>query len=385
MTDRDPETRTDWTLVTLLFVAGLFASGQFAKVALMLDPLSAVYPGWSGWMPAAVSAISVSGILFATVAGEIVARLGVRRILLTGLLCSAGVSFLETLLPPFPGFFALRLAEGLAHLSLVVSAPTAMASVASSRDRPVVMGLWGTFFGVGFALAALGVPPLVALGGPGAVFAAHGAGFALLAAGLYVKLPRVAAAPVGPSGGLVARHVAIYRSLPTVAPSLLFFWHTVMFLALLTFLPDFVGAALSPVLPLVALIGTMGAGVLARYAPPMTIGAAGFAASLALIVVTLLAPAAAQPWLSLPLFVALGIAPGAAFAAVPALNPAQADQARANGALAQLGNVGTAISTPVFAATLPFGMTGPLGLAAAVSLAGLAVTVVIHRKLGGFR
>mgnify|MGYP000393903126 CR=1 FL=1 len=56
MTDRAPEPPTDWTLVTLLFVAGLFASGQFAKVALMLEPLSAVYPGWSGWMPAAVSA-----------------------------------------------------------------------------------------------------------------------------------------------------------------------------------------------------------------------------------------------------------------------------------------------------------------------------------------
>lgn len=383
MSEPKPGTATDWTLVALLFVAGLFASAQFAKIALTLGPLADVYPDWSAWLPATVSAISLSGILFATIAGEIVARLGVRRVLLAGLVCSAGVSFAEALLPPFPWFLGLRLAEGLAHLSLVVAAPTAMAAMSSDRDRPVVMGLWGTFFGVGFALAALAVPPLVASGGTAAVFAAHGAGLALLAGALWWRLPRIAASPVRGAGGagIVARHLAIYRTLHIVAPALLFFWHTVMFLGLLTFVPRFIGEGMSPVLPLVALIGTMGAGYLARHAPPMTIGSAGFAVSLVLALALVIVPDGMKIWVSLPLFVALGIAPGAAFAAVPALNRETADQARANGALAQLGNVGTALSTPVVAATVPFGLAGPMLLATALCAAGLAVTVVIHRNL----
>lgn len=372
--------RTDWLLVLLLFAAGMLAAGQFAKIALTLGPLAGIYPGAGPLLPFVVSALSVMGILFGATAGMIVARLGVRVVLLTGMAAGAVLSALQAFLPAFPLLIALRLAEGAAHLAIVVSAPTLMAAVAASRDRSVVMGLWGTFFGVGFALAAFVAPALLALAGPAAVYLAHGAALVALAAVLAPRLPP-AGVRVPESGGFLARHAAIYRTPHTVAPALMFFWHTLMFLGLLTYLPGFLGAWTAPVLPLIALAGTMGAGVLARTFAPHRIGFGGFLLTIGLMISLATAPEAAQIWIAVPLMLTLGMIPGAAFAQVPALNPDSADQARANGAIAQLGNLGTASSTPLFAATLSLGLAGPALLTAALAGLGIAAVWLIHRKI----
>jgi hypothetical protein len=71
---------------------------------------------------------------------------------------------------------------------------------------------------------------------------------------------------------------------------------------------------------------------------------------------------------------ALGIVQGASFAAIPELNATPDDRARAAGAVAQLGNLGTTTGTPVLAALLA--SAGPPGLAfAAVTLCGLGIAV----------
>lgn len=372
--------RTDWLLTLLLFGAGLLAAGQFAKISLTLGALGSVYPGYESVLPWAVSALSVMGIVFGATAGVIVARFGVRTVLLTGLAAGAGLSGAEAFLPAFPAFMALRLAEGAAHLCIVVSAPTLMAAVSSSRDRPVVMGLWGTFFGVGFALAATAAPPLVAAFGVPGVYLAHGAALLMVAVLLAPRLPPAGVRPP-PEKGFIARHVAIYRNPRTIAPALGFLWHTLMFLGLLTYMPGFLGAWTAPVLPLVALLGTMGAGALARRIPPHRIALAGFALTVLGAAVLVAVPEAARLWVALPYFAILGLAPGASFAMIPDLNHAIADQARANGALAQLGNIGTASSTPLFALTLGAGIAGAAMLSASLAALGLGVVWVIHRKI----
>lgn len=232
--------RTDWRLILLLFVVGLFAAAQFAKIALTLEPLAAVYPDRA--LPFAVSAQSVMGILFGVTAGVIVARLGVRRVLLGALVAGAFVSGLQALLPPFEVFMALRLAEGAAHLALVVAAPTLMAAASAQRDVPIAMGLWGTFFGVGFAASAVLVPLLAS---PSKVYLAHGAGLLCLAVLLWPLLPRGRARLEG-GEGLIARHIAIYRNPRIFSGAAGFLWHAATFLGLLTFLPRFLGGRAGP-------------------------------------------------------------------------------------------------------------------------------------------
>lgn len=368
--------KTDWRLIGLLFLVGLLAAAQFAKIALSLDALRAVYPGAP--LPFAVSALSVAGILFGVTAGVIVARLGARRVLLAAMCAAAALSALQATLPPFPAMMALRLAEGLTHLSMVVSAPTLMAAVATPRDKPVAMGLWGTFFGIGFAGTALVLPLLP---GPAAAFLLHAAALLVLAALLWPILPRgVARDPH--RIGMLERHRQIYTSARMIAPALGFFFHTSVFLGLLTFLPRFLGAWSGAVLPLAALVGTLGAGVLARRVAPRTILAAAFAAATLGFVLAAVVPEAALGLWMILLFGLVGLLPGASFANVPALNTEGPDQARANGALAQMGNVGTALSTPIFAAAAGLGLAGPLVLAGALSALGLIVVLLIHRRIG---
>jgi len=376
----DREARSDWVLVILLFLAGLLAAGQFAKISLTLEALGRVYPGAGGALPFAVSTVSLIGVALGTTAGLIVARLGVRRVLLAAMAAGAGLSVLQALLPPFPVFMALRAVEGAAHLALVVAAPTLMAAVTAPRDTPVAMGLWGMFFAVGFAAAAVAVPPLLALGGPAAVFLAHGAALGGLAAILAPRLPRGTGRAV-PEAGWLAMHRRIYTTPRLIAPALGFFWHTVTFIALLTYLPRFLGPPSAAVLPLVALIGTFGAGALARYIAPERVAMAAFALSVLTMPVLPLLPAPVAFWYALPLFVILGAVPGASFATVPALNPRPEDRARANGALAQLGNLGTGTATPLFAATLGLGLAGPAALATGLYLCGWIALWLIHRKI----
>ncbi|MDU8945369.1 MFS transporter [Ovoidimarina sediminis] len=367
--------RTDWRLILLLFVAGLFAAAQFAKIALTLDDLALIYPDRP--VAFAVSAQSVMGVLFGVTAGVIVARLGARRVLLAALLAGAGFSAVQAMLPPFPLFMALRLAEGAAHLALVVAAPTLMAAVAAPRDISVAMGLWGTFFGVGFAAAAAAVP---FLGGPTAVYLVHGAGLLVLAAVLWPILPKVMP-PSQPGEGLLARHLAIYRNPRVFAGAAGFLWHAATFLGLLTFLPRFLGGWTGPVLPLAALVGTFGAGVLARRISPARITAFGYGASILGLGLLLMVPETLRAPLALLVFVFIGLIPGGAFATIPWLNPDPADRARGNGALAQMGNVGTFLSVPLFSVTLGAGLAGPVALAAAISAAGLGALWLIHRKI----
>ncbi|MEM0945905.1 MAG: MFS transporter [Pseudomonadota bacterium] len=367
--------RTDWRLILLLFLVGLFAAAQFAKVALTLQPLEAMYPARA--LPFAVSAQSVMGILFGVTAGVVVARLGVRHVLIGALAAGAVLSALQALMPPFEVFMALRLAEGAAHLALVVAAPTLMSAVAAPRDIPVAMGLWGTFFGVGFALSAVLVP---LLGSPSTVYLAHGVGLLGLAVFLWPLLPRAVVRAEG-SEGLIARHLAIYRNPRIFAGAAGFLWHAATFLGLLTFLPRFLGAWTGPVLPIAALIGTMGAGVLARRITPGRITAFGYASSIAGLILLVLLPEGLRAPLALFVFVLIGLIPGGSFATIPALNPDPADRARGNGALAQMGNLGTFLSVPLFAATLGAGLAGPVIMAVAISAVGLGALWLIHRKI----
>jgi len=363
-----PSARTPWALIAALYLAGLIAAGQFAKVSLTLAPLATEYPGWP--VAFAVSGVAVMGIVFGVYAGGITASIGPRRAILAALAISAFAGAGQALLPPFPGLMALRVVEGAGHLVLVVAIPTLMAALAAPRDRGLVMGLWATFFGVGFALAAL-------LVGEGAapVYGVHAALAAGIGAVLWWMLPRGVVAERRPMPRL-ADHLMIYTTPRLFAPALGHGTYAFLFLALVTWMPDALGAPwLAPVLPVVSIAGSLAAGGLVRLVAPGALVAGGFAAMAALFAVALALPAVAAPVSVLAMLVS-GVVAGGGFAAVPALNARDADRALANGALAQLGNIGTFSGTPVLAA---LGAGASLPMAIAVGVFGAAATGLAYR------
>lgn len=356
--------KTNWPLIALLWTTGLLAASQFAKVTLTLDGLQLLYP--DAPVPWAVSAVSVVGIIGGAVAGFFVAKIGARQAVLWAVAVSGVISILQAMPMSFALFMMTRVAEGFGHLLLVVALPTMMAALAKPGDKSVVMGLWGTFFGVGYALLALVAPLLENYGGVRAVYLAHGILLAAIWPLVWRQLPRVMAARSAMPNPLAVMR-PIYSNPRYFAPGLGHGIYTAIFIALVAFLPPVLGAVwLTAVLPLANLSGTFASGFIARYIPASRLSLIGFAAAGVLFGLLGLTGSIAVALLAM---IATGITAGANFAAVPEFNDSPQDQARSNGAMAQVGNIGTFSGTPIYAL-------------AAGSLWGLAGVSIVICSLG---
>jgi len=374
---------TNWPAVLLLWLIGLLAAGQFAKIAVMLPEVAALYEAGTqaAW---AISMNGIAGLIFGATAGAVIARVGPRRALVAGMVLGGVMSLGQALTMGFEVLLFLRFVEGFAHLAIVIATPVLMVNAAARRHHTVVMGLWGMFFGVGFALSASLAPGLLALGGVAAVLVAHGGALLVMAALVPLLVDRIP--PATPERrSWLAEHVAIYTNPRLLAPGLGFLWHTFMFLALLTFLPPLVAPGqvwFAGALPLVALGGTFVGGVIARQISPRWIASASFAGTAVLMIALWLAPPGAQMALALLLIAVVGFAPGAMFAAIPVLNDDPRDQARAGGALAQMGNLGTTSGPAIYAVVLASaGLGGIAALTVLLCVVGIAALALVFGRI----
>ncbi|MGQ0567898.1 MAG: MFS transporter [Gemmobacter sp.] len=353
--------RNLWTVLAI-WAAGLGAAAQFGKISVLYDPVLVARYGGQGEVALGlmVSVVGLVGLVFGTTAGILVARIGPRRAMVAALAMGAAVSVGQSVLPPYPVMMLLRAVEGISHLAIVVVGPTAIAAAAGQRHLGAAMTLWSSFFGLTYAVLALVAPPLVAAQGAGALFLAHAAWMAALA-GLMVWLmpPDAPMGVAAAGGGVIAQHRAIYASPFVSAPAMGFGCYTVLYIALLTFLPPLfpeeMRARAAAGLPLVSIAVSLTLGVwLLPSLGAVRLVQGGFA-----VAILGLAIFGAGLGSRLPMeigatvtFAALGIVQGASFAAIPALNAAPQDRARAAGAIAQLGNLGTTTGTPLLAAMM---------------------------------
>ncbi|MEM8749897.1 MAG: MFS transporter [Pseudomonadota bacterium] len=371
-------TKTPFGLVLALWFAGLTAAAQFAKISVIFPLLQDVYPQAGTSIGFLVSLLSFLGIALGLVAGLLVARIGFRRMLISALLLGAAMSAFQATLPAFPLMLASRVLEGLSHLAIVVAAPTLIAQISTDAHRPMAMTLWGTFFGVAFALVAWFGTPLVEAYGPPGLFLAHSAAMITIAGVLILRLPQIdnsdnKETPL--SWRLVVqRHVEIYTSPAMAAPAMGWLFYTFTFVSLLTLLPGYVAeparAFTLAAMPLASIVSSMTIGVaLLRVTSAVNVILIGFVASIAVAFALILSPGNAA--LCITLFATLGLVQGASFAAVPQLNESADHRAYANGALAQTGNLGNGIGTPIL-----------LTILAAGGFTSMMVTVIACYALG---
>ncbi|MDJ0825494.1 MAG: MFS transporter [Rhodobacter sp.] len=384
------DVRTDWRLVWLLWAAGLGAAGQYGKISVIFERLPEVYPDAGAALGFAVSLVGFLGILLGVVAGVLVARLGYRRALIWALALGAAMSVLQAPFLPLPWFLASRVVEGAAHLAVVVAAPTLIAQVTSAKDRGVALTLWGTFFGVAFAVLAWAGVPFARSFGLGALMLAHGVYMAAMACALWWLLPKERDAPAGvvSLGELVRAHGRIYRSARIGAPALGWLFYTACFVSVLTVFPPFVAAEwraiVAGAMPLMSILSSLTLGVLLlRYIEAVSVVMIGFGVCAGFSVILWAMPG--QPALALGLGAGLGLVQGASFAAVAQLNERAEDRALANGGLAQMGNLGNTSGTPIMVAVIGgAGYGGLMWALAALFLAGAAVHLRLRarRRMG---
>lgn len=373
-------------LILAVWLAGLGAAAQFGKISVSYEALKQAYPAQSGpeigWL---LSVVGLVGLIFGSSAGVLVVRTGARRAMLAALVLGAGISIVESTLPPWPVMILARVLEGVSHLAIVVVGPLTIAGTAPARWQGLAMTLWSSFFAVTYAVLALTAPSVLQAGGPQALFLGHAvwmAACALLLAGLMPPV-RPAPAPVGARKGILAEHLAIYASPVIAAPATGFVFYTLIYVAILTLLPpafppEWRGMVAAG-MPLVSIAVSLTLGVWAlRRIGAVRLVQAGFAAGMVAMagfgLVWPHAPAAAG--FAFLMAAAMGIVQGASFAAIPQLMDRAGDRARASGAIAQLGNLGTTTGTPLLAA-----MIGVLGPAAFVAFALplCAAGIAMHR------
>ncbi|MGO4854488.1 MFS transporter [Phaeovulum sp. W22_SRMD_FR3] len=374
-------TNTPFALVFALWIAGLGAAAQFGKISITFDLLRQAYPAAGPALGFLVSLVAMVGMLLGVVAGLLAARLGLRRVLLAALLLGAVLSAWQATLPPLGWFLASRVLEGLSQVGLVVSAPVLIAQISAPRHQGFTMTLWAGIFGVSFALTAWLGLPLAEARGPGALFAVHAGVMALMAGVLALMLPRDPPAPKVPLSlpALLSAHLEVYRSPRVAAPAAGFVFYTLMFVALLTLLPDFVPegqrALFRALMPLASMAVSLVLGVqLLRWIPAVRVVqiglALGIVAALGLWLVQ--GQVLAFFLLSLGLSGGMGLVQGGSYAAIPQLNAEASDRARAAGAVAQMGNLGNVLGTPILALLISLGgMRGVLAFVLPFCAAGI--------------
>lgn len=371
-----------------LWAAGLGAAAQFGKLSVLFNDLLALYPGHSGVeMGFLLSVVGVVGILFGTTASLLVARIGARRGIVVALLAGAAISAVQMSLPAYPVFMISRLAEGISHLFIVVIAPGIIAGLAAPRWQGAAMTLWSSFFGLTYAALFQFAPALVAVQGPAMLFQLHVLWMLAMALALWVLLPTDVRTPRTSGGAnLWRQHRAIYASPWTAAPAMGFVCYTITYVALLTLLPAQMGAAagfLGVAMPLVSIAVSLSLGiVMLRRFQAVTVVQLGFVAALvgglAMGVTWGGAGAVAS---ALVLSAGLGVVQGASFAALAQLNQTAESRARAAGAIAQLGNLGTTLGTPILAYLLArAGVPGIVAFVTGFSLLGIALHLVQARR-----
>jgi MFS transporter, AAHS family, 3-hydroxyphenylpropionic acid transporter len=387
---RSEPLQTNWALVALLWLSGVAAGLQFAKASVAFDALAAHYgasPTLAGWL---LSTTGLVGVVFGASAGLVVERIGFRRSLALGLAAAAALSAFETLLPPVPLFLVARALEGAAHLAIIVAAPSCLVHAVAPGRRTIVISLWGTFFSAAFLIAGgLGLPLLAAFGLSG-LFAAHGIVAAALALTVAMFIPadppRVARVHAR-RPGVIAAHVSVYADPRSAIPALCFLCYTGMYLALQTLTPELASPAdrlwLTAGMPAVSVVTTLLAGGLAQFGiSPFRLAASAFAATFVFSLLLHFAFALDGPVAPLGFIrmAFVSLLPGAVYPMIPLLCPTPAIQARAYGAIAQLGNVGSTLGPPLFAGSMA--AIGPHGLlvpALALCACGAAIALWAER------
>jgi len=377
-----------WPKIFLLYACGVGAGLQFAKASVVFDALAEHYaagPALAGWF---VSAVGLVGVVFGATAGLVVARLGSRRTLIGALTAAASIAFAEGFLPPIPAFLALRGIEGAAHLAIVVAAPTALLAATTPENRGVALGLWGTFMSVAFLVGGSAAPALVAHFGLAAPFFAHAGLLVALALGAYLAAPADAPRMQTQLRGVLAQHIEVYANARTATPALCFLCYTGMYLAVQTLTPELAPpgerAALIVGMAFVSVVASLVAGTFAqRGFSPFTLTIGAFVATLAasLVVEAAVGHDAAIGPAALARMAFLSFLPGAILPLIPKLNAHAPEQARAFGALAQTGNIGSALVPPLFATSAA--ALGPVGLllpVAVLCVAGAWLTARAARR-----
>ncbi|PCI22244.1 MAG: hypothetical protein COB67_13555 [SAR324 cluster bacterium] len=346
--------KTNWSIIAILYLVGIGAAVQFAKVPPILDQLIEHYVISLSTAGFLISSVGMMGLVLGIASVSFIKQFGFRNLLLIFVLIGAFTAFSESLLPEFSSMVMLRILEGSSHLVIVVAAPTLMLRFSRPQDTSVVMGIWGSFFGLGFVLSNAFSPWITETLGWQSIFAVHGIFLLVLFFLLYAALPQEIREERKSLQELMQElkrvHLETWKNKPIMSLGMVFLWHTFMFVSILTFFNALIlqeykldkafasnWIALSS---FVSILGTIGAGIFIRlFNRPFLQLIVSFTVILLTTVslFSLSVDTSIGLVISLVLFLCGGVIQGSVFALIPLVTVDSDQVLIANGAIAQLG------------------------------------------------
>ncbi|MDP5057548.1 MAG: MFS transporter [Marinomonas hwangdonensis] len=388
----DSVPNTQWLPVILLWVAGISAAMQFAKFSVSFGDLLVYYEMGPTLTGASLSAVGVAGLVFGVSAGMIASRVGYLKVLVGALMLGGVLSFIQATLPTFHVLLVTRVLEGFSQLGVVVAAPTLIAKLSAPHHKSLTMGIWGTFFGVAFAVCGWIGKQLLEEHGMTALFLSHGVLITTIGVVLFFVLRNNTvldlAPAVGNQGGFFSQMARIYRNPRALLPSFIFLFYTLTLVSVLTYVPSLSDDAegnkwMLIVLPLISTSGTFLAGAIAQYVfRPQKVALLAYS-GLAVSALVLSVSVNGSIWFSglvcvMVLF--LGMVPGSALAMIPTLARNPGEQAQSYGLMAQFGNIGGTLGPPTFATAMAaYGLSGLVGLILCICCFGVFFSLLAGR------
>ena len=230
-----PLARSDWLRIALLIGIGVGCAIHIGKVPPAIGALretlglTIVQGAW------VLAMLSVLAAACGCLAGTLASALGALPVTVASVLIVAAASAAGAFAPSVGALLASRAVEGVGLLLAVVAVPALLAANTAAADRQVVSGLWGSYMGVGMAIAMLTAPWLLQASGWPALWLASSALMVALAALLVVLRPRApAAAPQHLNWPAIGR--AVWQREPLLL-GLVFMCHAYQFFAVFGFLP----------------------------------------------------------------------------------------------------------------------------------------------------
>jgi predicted MFS family arabinose efflux permease len=389
--------KTNWFVIIILWFAGISAAMQFAKFSYAFIYLKDLYNVGHFWMGLSLSVVALIGLIFGLTISIYISKIGQSKILLLSLLLSAVLSLLQALfIQSFPLIFVTRILEGISHLGILVTAPILIISLSAKKHQSIAMGLWSSFFGVSFFITPLIGRPIMEMFAANvmysvdALFLLHAAISLLLFIVLFflirkIKIPHIE----NKKESFLAVHKKVYSDWKEVSPGILFFFHTFMFIALFTFLPGFAGDEktrhfLLIVLPLLSIAGTFAEGIISQYFMlPSRLNMCAYIALVVLILIIKFSLDNVTVFIvaSMILLFFSGIIQGSVFSIIPSLSSSADEQTNENGAVAQLGNLGSIMGAPVISHFLVYGENSMILIIMFLGIMGAISAMIITRKI----
>ena len=384
--------KTNWLLIFVLWFAGIAAAMQFAKFSVAFDLLNNQYSVSSFWTGLSLSIVGLIGLIFGITVSIYISKAGHKKVLFASLFLGVIISLVQALNPVFSLLFISRIIEGVSHLGIVVTAPIIMILASSEKHHSLVMGLWSSFFGIAFSVTAWIGKPVFELYSVYALFFIHALLMAVILIILILLTKRInIPGSEEEKTPFFTAHKNVYSNWRTFSPGILFFFHTFMFIALFTFLPGLSGDEntknlLLIILPLISIAGTIAAGIVSQYfLSPSKLSVIAFISLIVLISLIRLSFNNSILFIAASMILILfsGIIQGSVFSLIPDISLSTKDQTNANGAVAQLGNLGSTLGPPVFSYFLVFGKNSIIIIVILLSILGAISGIFINKRSEG--